>query len=223
MRFVKIKYIVAVLVTLSAAMAPNSAFAHNYPEFSIEPSGAIDRFRFSCEWGYIQSLYRDYHYNILSEEGYRINESYRGIDPWPNGIALIGAGFVIPGDMMMISLHGGYSGIHEDNRIIPALLRVSFFPKTLLDNGFFYYAQAGAGFHLPSTLETRVSVLSGLGAGYHFPLTKRCSIDLILTAMAALSKPPIPNPDGPGFVAEENIRTNKAGYGSLSFSVAINF
>lgn len=223
MKTLKVRHIGAVIVALwlSAAYS-ETASARNYPDFSIEPSGAIDRFRFSCEWGYVQSLYRDYHYNILSEEGYRINESYRGIDPASNGILLLGGGFVIPGDMMMISLLAGYSGIHADNRIIPALLRFSFFPKTLMEDGFFYYAQGGAGFHV-NTLESRVSTLSGLGAGYHFPLTRRCSIDLMLTAMAAFCKPPIPNPDGPGFVADENIRTNRAGYGSLSFTVAINF
>lgn len=182
----------------------------------------IDRFRFSCEWGYVQSLYHDYHYNILSVEGYRINESYYGLDPAANGLVLIGAGFVFPGDKMMISLHGGYSGINEANRIIPAILRFSFCPRTVSNEGVFYYAQAGTGFHVPSTLETRVSLLSGFGAGYRFPLTRRCSIDIIFSAMAAFSKPPIPNPDGPGYVAEENIRSNKASYGALSLTIAVN-
>ena len=51
---------------------------------------AIDRIRFSCEWGYVQTIYHDYHFNILSEEGYRINESFYGFSPHPNGLLLLG-------------------------------------------------------------------------------------------------------------------------------------
>lgn len=183
---------------------------------------AIDRIRFSCEWGYVQTIYHDYHFNILSEEGYRINESFYGFSPHPNGLLLLGAGFVVPAEKLMISIHGGYSGIHEGNRVIPALLRVSFFPRTIQDDGMFYYAQAGAGFHLPAGLKTRVSLMSGLGAGYRIALSERFSIDLILTAMAAFSHPPVPNPEGPGYVTEQNVRTSDAHYGALSLTIAVN-
>lgn len=183
---------------------------------------AIDRIRFSCEWGYVQTIYHDYHFNILSEEGYRINESFYGFSPHPNGLLLLGAGFVVPAEKLMISIHGGYSGIHEGNRVIPALLRVSFFPRTIQDDGMFYYAQSGAGFHLPAGLKTRVSLMSGLGAGYRIALSERFSIDLILTAMAAFSHPPVPNPEGPGYVTEQNVRTSDAHYGALSLTIAVN-
>ena len=135
---------------------------------------------------------------------------------------LLGAGFVVPAEKLMISIHGGYSGIHEGNRVIPALLRVSFFPRTIQDDGMFYYAQAGAGFHLPAGFKTRVSLMSGLGAGYRIALSERFSLDLILTAMAAFSHPPVPNPEGPGFVAEQNVRTSDAHYGALSLTIAVN-
>lgn len=187
-----------------------------------ESHGFFDRLRFSCEWGYLQSLYTDWHYNILSEEGYRINERSYGLDPHPNGLLLIGAGFVPPGDLMMISLHGGYSGIHEGNRIIPALLRFSFFPKTVSADGIFCYAQAGAGFHIPKTFKTRVSTIAGLGAGYRFAFTRRCSLDLMLNVSGARSKPPIPNPDGPGYVDEKNIRSNSAGYLEVGLTISVN-
>lgn len=183
---------------------------------------AIDRIRFSCEWGYVQTIYHDYHFNILSEEGYRINESFYGFSPHPNGLLLLGAGFVVPAEKLMISIHGGYSGIHEGNRVIAALLRVSFFPRTIQDDGMFYYAQAGAGFHLPAGFKTRVSLMSGLGAGYRIAPSERFSLDLILTAMAAFSHPPVPNPEGPGFVAEQNVRTSDAHYGALSLTIAVN-
>lgn len=212
-----------ILSVLLSVMVP---FACGAREFADGPSGTagkvLDRFRFSCEWGYAQSLYRDYHYNIFSEEGYRINESYYGIDPAPNGVLLVGAGFVIPGEHMIVSIHSGYSGIHKGNRIIPALLRFSLYPAGTGNDGVFYYAQAGSGFHVPSTLKTRVSLLSGFGAGYRLSLTGRCSMDFILSAMTAFGKPPIPNPDGPGYVAEENIRTNKAFFGAIALTIAVN-
>ena len=138
------------------------------------------------------------------------------------GLLLIGAGFVPPGDLMMISLHGGYSGIHEGNRIIPALLRFSFFPKTVSADGIFCYAQAGAGFHIPKTFKTRVSTIAGLGAGYRFAFTRRCSLDLMLNVSGARSKPPIPNPDGPGYVDEKNIRSNSAGYLEVGLTISVN-
>ena len=89
-----------------------------------ESPGFFGRIRFSCEWGYLQSLYTDWHYNILSEEGYRINERSYGLDPHPNGLLLIGAGFVTPGDLMMISLHGGYSGIYQPDNPGAAALQL---------------------------------------------------------------------------------------------------
>ena len=210
-------------LTLAVLLAGGTAAAASAQEgHTPMQTGVFGRFRFSCEWGYVQSVYRDYHYNILSEEGYRINESYYGVDMHPNGLLLAGVGFVPPGELLMVSLHAGYAGIHEDNRVIPALLRMSFFPKKTGRDGMFYYAQAGAGFHMPKTLKTRVSLLSGIGAGYRFALTERCSIDLIITAMAALSRPPIPNPDGPGYVAEQNIRSNSATYGALGLTIAVS-
>ena len=38
-------------------------------EYGATASGSafFDRVRFSCEWGYVQSLALGYHYNILSE------------------------------------------------------------------------------------------------------------------------------------------------------------
>ena len=40
--------------------------------------------------------------------------------------------------------------------------------------------------------------------------------------MAAFSHPPVPNPEGPGFVAEQNVRTSDAHYGALSLTIAVN-
>lgn len=193
-------------------------------EYGATASGSafFDRVRFSCEWGYVQSLALGYHYNILSEEGYRIDESYSGFNPYPNGMVILGVGFVPPGDLLSISLHGGYSGIHKDNRIIPATLRMSFFPKRAVNDGMFYFAEAGAGFHVPKTFKTRVSLVTRIGGGYRFALTRRCSIDLSATIMAAESRPPIPNPDGPGYVAEQNIRSNSATYLAASLTIAVN-
>lgn len=193
-------------------------------EFEGNGSGSafFDRIRFSCEWGYVQSLALSYHYNILSEEGYRIDESYSGFSPYPNGMMMFGAGFVPRGDMLSISLHGGCSGIHEDNRIIPVTLRMSFFPKKVANDGIFYLAEAGAGFHVPKTFKTRVSLVTRIGGGYRFALTRRCAIDLSATIMAAVSKPPVPNPDGPGYAAEQNIRSNSASYLAASLTIAVN-
>lgn len=212
----------AAILLFIAALAVRPLAAQEPFRTEGEKPSFFDRIRFSCEWGYLQSLYRDWHYNILSEEGYRINESNYGIDPHPNGLLLLGAGFVPPGELLMLSLHGGYSGIHENNRIIPVLLRFSFFPERISEDGIFCYAQAGAGFHIPKTFKARVSAIGGLGAGYRFALTRRCSIDLMFNVSAARSRPPIPNPDGPGYVDERNIRSNRAGYLAVGLTVAVN-
>ena len=187
------------------------------------PIGFLDRFRFSCEWGYIQSLYRAYHYNIFSEEGYRIDERWSGFDLHPNASALLGVGILAFKERFMFSVYGGFGGIHENRRIVPLLLRLSFFPKTATNDGIFYFAQGGAGIHYPVTLNRQTSVIAGMGAGYRISLTEKTSIDFLISIKGAYSKPLIPNPDREGsYVSEENIRSNHAGYGALSFSIAVN-
>ena len=145
-----------------------------------------------------------------------------GPAPGMNSVSMSVAKTFLAKGFRVIGLHGGYSGIHKDNRIIPATLRMSFFPKRTVNDGMFYFAEAGAGFHVPKTFKTRVSLVTRIGGGYRFALTKRCAIDLSATIMAAKSRPPIPNPDGPGYVAEQNIRSNSATYLAASLTIAVN-
>lgn len=180
----------------------------------------IDRLRFHCEWGYLQTLYSHYHYNFLSEEGYRLNLAGRGFDINPNGMLAVGAGYLLT-DRIELAVYGGYCGISEDNRMVPLLLRAGYSFALPGEDGFLCFLETGVGFGVPATLHSTSYGLGNLGGGYRFALTPRWSIELLLTVHAALSSPSILNPERPGYVLEENVRKSLAGQYGVSLSIAI--
>lgn len=160
---------------------------------------------------------------MVSEEGYRINEKTQGPLLYPNGTVMLSAGYDVT-DHMRLSLNMGYAGIAEGRRVFPALMRLSYFMQGTRADGFFTYAGAGAGLHASSRLNREApSLLADLGEGYRLRLNRSCCLDFLLSVKCAFDRPPIPNPDGPGYATAENIRSNFAGYYAVGFSVAVSF
>ena len=181
----------------------------------------LEHFTMGGEWGYTQGFYQSRNYNYISEEGYRIFEENRRFQAIANAQVLAHFGYRI-NDKMNLAVYGGYMGMGKDNRLLPVMLRVSFFPFTDVEDGMFVYAQGGVAWHIHSTAGN-MAALAALGGGYRFRLSLYTNLDLLLGVKYLRDHPSIPNPEGPGNVPEHNIRMNNAGYGALDVSIAISF
>ena len=186
------------------------------------PAGRFfERFVLGVEWGYTQCVFLSRNYNFISEEGYRVYEKNSRFYGHANAQLLASVGYRLS-DQVTLAAYGGYIGVGDDNRLIPALLRVSYFPSTDSEDGLFAYAQGGAAWHVHS-VQGSTAWLGTLGGGYRLRLSTDTRLDLLVGLKYLHDHPSIPNPEGPGNVPEHNIRMNNAGYCALDISLAISF
>ena len=196
-------------------------FASLTSEARLPDSWFFRRFNIGVEWGYTQCLMRAWDYNILSEEGYRIYDKDAELMIHPNASLMGQIGFLL-NDYLVVGLYGGYVGMGRDNRLLPLQLRLSWFLDPLDEDGGFCYFQGGPAFHL-HLQKTRVAWLFASGLGYRFRLNYDCYLDISLGVKYLNDHPPLPNPEGPGYVPAHSIRKNNAGYYALDLSVGFNF
>jgi len=204
----------AAAVVLWTGLCPNRGYCRS-PRLT-------DKMRVSVEWGYIQTLYNHHHYNINSSEGYRINENVGRFDAVPNANALIGVTYC-PQKRFYMGLYSGYTGIYRDTRVFPFLLRLGLFHKDFSKDGFHTFAEGGIGICPPGHSSRSNAALFGLGEAYRMTLGGSWSLDFALKLTCAADAPPIANPEGAGYVPKQNIRSNRAEYFALGFSVALSF
>ena len=206
------------LLTLSILLA---SFIPSAMGQTLPAGGVLGRFVLGVEWGYTQCLYHSRNYNFISEEGYRIYEKNSSFYAHANAQILASLGYRLS-DQVTLAFYSGYIGVGEQNRLIPALLRASYFPSTDSEDGLFAYVQGGTAWHVHST-QGRMAWLGTLGGGYRLRLSTDTRLDLLVGLKYLHDHPSIPNPEGPGNVPEHNIRMNNAGYCALDISLAISF
>ena len=188
---------------------------------TLPVGGFFDRFTFGVEWGYSQCFLLNRDYNFISEEGYRVYEQNLGFLWHPNAQLLASVGYQL-GERSTLAVYGGYIGVGKNNRLLPVMLRYSYFPSTHSEDGLFAYAQGGLAWHVHATAG-RMGWLGTLGGGYRIRLSRDVRLDLLVGLKYLHDHPSIPNPEGPGNVPEHNIRKNTAGYCALDISFAVNF
>lgn len=196
-------------------------FIFPYNGFS-QPHTKDGKMRVSVEWGFTQTLYRHHHYNINSSEGYRINENTGRFDPHANADALIGINYC-PKEKFYMGFYSGYMGIYENSRVFPFLLRLGIFYNDFSKDGFQTFMDGGIGLCPPGHSSRSNAAVFGVGEAYRMILGGRWALDFSLSLRCAADSPPIDNPEGAGYVQKQNIRTNKAEYFALNFSVAVSF
>lgn len=181
------------------------------------------RFHFGLEWGYGQGIYSYSHINIISQEGYRINETAQGLWRKSNGEVLAKIGYDLH-EKVNLSIYAGWTGISEGCQAYPVLLRLSFAPCGLHNEGFFTFIDGGIGFRAEiEEYSKAVLPILDAGEGYRLWLTPNFFLDFMLSIRAAFDSPLIRDPEGPGIVKEENIRHNVAEFYSVNISIALSF
>lgn len=182
-----------------------------------------ERFHFGIEWGFGQCIYSYTHINIISQEGYRINEISHRFLGKPSGKILAGVSYDLH-EKIKLGLYGGWMGISEQCQAYPILSRVSFSPEGFSGESFFTFLSGGVGFRTEAEEYSRalIPIFDG-GEGYRLYLTPNFCMDILLSIRAAFDSPLLQNPEGPGIVQEENIRRNVTEFYSLNLSVALSF
>ena len=180
--------------------------------------------RYGVEWGYTPMAYEAHHLNYIAKEGFRVDDNDSGGKFASNASLLVDFGVNLT-DNFSLGLYFGYTGISEDNRVLPLSMRMTWFPKGITSDGFLCYAEAGAGFHMPrlDVPGRPAAFLTGAGAGYHLALSRSMGLDFQIGLRESLDHALIPEPDGSGYVSGQNIRKNNAAYSALNITIGLTF
>lgn len=184
--------------------------------FSISKAGG-----FTCglEWGGGVTVLGYHDYNYLVESGYRMNDSDISFDGTLTASILVNAGYVI-GNRFQVSLCSGYEGIDRNIRVVPILLRGTFFKNGYRSDGFLAYVGGGVGI---TDVERRSVALGRMGAGYRIVLSKATCLDFILSANLSIRNPDLLDPDSHMPIADNRITVNNLYLGKLGLSIALSF
>lgn len=198
-------------------------FSTTILEAKLPDTWFMRHFKVGVEWGYSETFYKYRHYNIVSDEGYRIDEASRGFYFFPNGQLSFRVSYDVT-DKFSLSLGTGMSGTGDDCRLYPVTLRLGFFPHTTLSDGFFTFIEGGLGIPAPLDNEQESKAAVGyVGEGYRLALAPHCFLDLMIKLQYLYNRPLIDAQDGQGYVPESSIRQNMAGYCSIGISAALSF
>lgn len=180
--------------------------------------------RFGLEWGYTPTIAGLYHYNYISDDGYRINDSGSGLYYATNADILAHFGVNVS-RKLSISAITGNMGITKGTRVIPIIMRLSYYFNGVSNDGMFTYVDGGAGIHpaKPETPPRNAAWLANLGGGYRIALSREISLDFLSSVRWTYDHALIQNPDTGGWVQPQNIRRDNTGYLALTLSIGLTF
>ena len=194
-------------------------------------------FKFGVEWGENTLLWYAYHFNYTTDIGSRVdqqdsrfkaafNGSVMGFDQQDsrfkaafNG-SVMGFVGVNASDWLSVAFYGGFAGYDRGLRMIPALVRTTWYPRGACSDGIMAFMDLGTDV---KTIIQENTVIADLGTGYRFSLSRHINLDFLLSLRTVQKRPPIPNPDGEGTIPAENVRNNSAGYYAIGLSIALEF
>jgi len=176
-------------------------------------------FKFGVEWGENTLLWYAYHFNYTNDMGSRVDQGGSLFKPSFNG-SVMGFAGVNASDYLSVAFYGGFAGLAREERIIPALVRTTWYPRGACKDGVLAFMDMGTDIR---TILSENTVIADLGTGYRYALSRHINLDFLLTLRTVQKTPPIPNPDGEGTIPAENVRNNSAGYYAVNFSIALEF
>lgn len=176
-------------------------------------------FKFGVEWGENTLLWYAYHFNYTTDIGSRVDQQDSRFKAAFNG-SVMGFAGVNASDWLSVAFYGGFAGYDKGLRIIPALVRTTWYPRGACSDGIMAFMDLGTDV---KTIIQENTVIADLGTGYRFSLSRHINLDFLLSLRTVQKRPHIPNPDGEGTIPAENVRNNSAGYYAIGFSIALEF
>lgn len=175
------------------------------------------RLSVGAEWGYTASLFKIYHYNYLSPEGVRIDESGCDFDFNSNGQVFMNLTLDFA-RKYGLGLYIGYIGVEQDRRLASMTLRGTYYWKGYMDDGFFSLLDGG----LAMGDNGKLTLIGKIGGGYRKKLSKRFCLDFLLSFHLCDDHPKIFDLNEK-LVADEDLRRHDATYGGVNFTLALGF
>ena len=182
----------------------------------------VHRFTFGAEWMYSSNYFNAHQFNyIAGEDGYRVNDD-AGIFEYTSNGGILGHVGLNLGRCFNASVYAGYMGVYRSRNVFPVLAGLSWFPQGAGSDGFLVNLRAGVSFqeYIPVT---DLSYLVSAGCGYRLSLAKCSALDFLLGLQTVFDHPPIPNPEGTGYVPAENIRKDNAQYLAVNLGISLSF
>ena len=176
-------------------------------------------FKFGVEWGENTLLWYAYHFNYTTDIGSRVDQQDSRFKAAFNG-SVMGFAGVNASDWLSVAFYGGFAGYDKGLRIIPALVRTTWYPRGACSDGIMAFMDLGTDV---KTIIQENTVIADLGTGYRFSLSRHINLDFLLSLRTVQKRPHIPNPDGEGTIPAENVRNNSAGYYAIGLSIALEF
>lgn len=177
------------------------------------------RITYGAEWSFIASVFKAYHYNYFSPEGYRYDPRGANSGFTGNGEGLLHVGYNVT-DNWNLALYAGFTGISDIHNAIPVSFRATrlFKPEKNGDR-WFAFADAGTGISMKKQVQEIASLK--LGGGYRVSLSRDTKLDFNVALRCTYTHPDI-------YFEHETINQrwinrNDALVAALSFGMAITF
>lgn len=177
---------------------------------------------YGIEWGYIGTMYMEYHYNYLDEEGSRIDISDGRFTYKSNGhfYGYVGLDFL---DHYSFSIYTGLDGVFQNRTQIPLMLRSSYFFRSYDEDGSKVFFSVGTANTLNSFKNP--NFVADIGYGYRIMLSNLLGIDFSASLRMAEDHPGrILMPSGSTISNNAiQLRRSDTKYYGIRLSIALNF
>ncbi len=184
---------------------------------------AYPRFTFGVEGDYAMTLLGAYHYNYIAEEGDRIN--LRGVTSSfiSNGQILLNAGVNVS-PKVNISVECGWCGVYREVRIIPFLLRGTWFSgRDPMRNRWLAYVSVGGGVNDDAEKLDRLSAIAKAGGGYRVSLNRFAKLDFLFSLHGTFAHPRTYRNAQGSVVSGNALRRSDAYVGAVTFGIGLTF
>lgn len=179
-----------------------------------------DRFHLSLEWGPSLKTLEFRHYNFLSDEGFRIDDTGVEMDLFINGFADFRVGVQVS-EYISLSVGTGIVGYGRKQHVIPAMVRGDYKIRGYSNDGPISFVEAGLGFS-PDNWRSDV-ILARSGIGYRYALGETAGLEMTLGLAAAASHPEIWSNSEMRYIPESDVMRNDAITFALVLGIAIDF
>lgn len=179
------------------------------------------RIRYGIEWGYTGTVYESHDYAYLSDAGAMVAAAGHSLIFNSNGCFMAFAGYEFMGKTET-DLVSGYVGVIQGRRVVPLMVRETYFFNGCRNDGIKVFAEGGAC--LSGTFRDKPSWMGRAGAGYRVMLGDIPAMDLFISAHFVQDHPASVYASEYSYsVPKSDLRSSLSQYAGISIGLALNF
>lgn len=183
-----------------------------------ERSGHV---RYGIEWGYTGSLYESHDYAYMSDAGAMVTSKGHSLIFNSNGCFLAFLGYECL-KKTETDLVAGYAGVIQGRRVVPLMVRETFFFNGCRNDGIKMFAEGGVC--LAGTFMEKLTWMGRAGAGYRVMLGDIPALDFFLSAHLVHDHPAAVYATEYSYsVPAGDLRSSLRQYAGISIGLSLNF